>query len=132
MPAKTPVFIPTTSVPFKRQDLLLAARQIVHHVNAHGRLPHAIRAHGVECGPGELLAGLARAIAAATLPETVTIQPTGGVPACAAIDCFSRATAGSALAQPPGYQPTQIQMQGLQQSWSYRPARHEPDWRRHE
>ena len=116
MPAKTPVFIPTTSVPFKRQDLLLAARQIVHHVNAHGRLPHAIRAHGVECGPGELLAGLARAIAAATLPETVTIQP----------------TAGSTLAQPPGYQPTQIQMQGLQQSWSYRPAGCEPDWRRHE
>ncbi|GEM_PF-1183784 len=116
------VLVPAAPVIFKRQDLLLGARQIVHFVNAYGRLPAAIRAHRAECGPGELLRALAQAIACERIPDTVTVAPTPGVPECAAMDCFARATAGSALAQPPRYQPTQIHMQGYQQSWSYRPA----------
>ena len=68
-----------------------------------------------------MLLGLAQAIASERLPDSVTVEPTAGVPDCAAIDCFARATANSSYA-PPGYQPTQIHMQGLQQSWSYRPA----------
>ncbi len=116
-----PVLIPKTSVIFKRADLLLGARQLVHFVNGYGRLPHAIRSHGVDCGPAELLLGLSKAVAASAFPDTVTVAPTVGVPDCSAIDCFARATAGSSHA-PPGYRPDQIHMQGLQQSWSYRPA----------
>ena len=116
-----PVLVPKTSVIFKRADLLLGARQLVNYVNAHGRLPHAIRSHGVDCGPAELLLGLAKAIAVNAFPDTVTVAPTVGVPDCSAIDCFARATAGSSHA-PPGYTPDRIHMQGLQQSWSYRPA----------
>jgi hypothetical protein len=115
------VFIPSNSVTFKRADLLLGARLLVHYVNAHGRLPHAIRAHSVDCGPGELLLALAQAIAAEKLPDTVTVKPTAGVPECAAINCFAHATAGSSHA-PAGYKPERIHIQGRQQSWSYRPA----------
>src|SRR5690606_36180590 len=77
------VLIPPTSLTFKRSSLLLAARQLVHFVNGHGRLPHAIRAHYVDCGPGELLVALAHAITTKKLPEEVTIAPTSGVPRCA-------------------------------------------------
>lgn len=115
------VFIPKTGVAFKRQDLLFGARQIVNHINATGRAPHAIRSHGIDSGPGELLIALARAIAADRLPDTITVEPTPGVPVCAAMDCFAKATAGSGNA-PAGYRPDQIHLQGWLQSWSYRPA----------
>ncbi len=115
------VFISNAPVTFSRANLLISARQLVHYVNAHGRLPPAIRAHNIDCGPGELLLGLAQAVAAKSLPDRVTVQPTAGVPECAAMPCFARATAAS-ISAPPGYEPTQIHMQGRQQSWSYRPA----------
>jgi hypothetical protein len=115
------VLIPNNAITFKRQDLLLAARQLVHHVNAKGRLPHAMRAHGVDCGPGELLVALAHALATDRIPDAVTVEPTLGVPKCAEMDPFSRTTAGSGHATP-GYRPDQIHLQGWLQSWSYRPA----------
>src|SRR5690606_21752568 len=115
------VLIPPAPLTFKRSSLLLAARQLVHFVNGHGRLPHAIRAHYVDCGPGEILVALAHAITTKKLPEEVTIAPTSGVPRCAEMDCFAKASAGSTNA-PSGYQPAQIHRQLRQQSWSYRPA----------
>jgi hypothetical protein len=115
------ILIPRSAVTFKRQDLMLAARQLVHHVNANGRLPHALRAHSVDCGPGELLLALAQALSGDRLPDTVTVEPTSGVPKCAEMDPFSKATAGSGHATP-GYRPDQIHLQGWLQSWSYRPA----------
>lgn len=111
----------TQPVALKRQNILFGARQVVHHVNTTGRIPHAVRAHHTDCGPGELLLALARSIAAPELPDSVTVEPTPGVPECAAMDCFARATAGSTVA-PPGYQPDQVHLQGRLQSWSYRPA----------
>jgi len=115
------VFIPKSPLTFKRQNYIFGARQVVHYVNAHGRLLHAMRAHGIDSGPGELLLALAQAIVAENLPDSVTVEPTAGVPECASIPCFERATAATQV-QPPGYQPTRIHMQGRQQSWSYRPA----------
>ncbi|MDA0745656.1 MAG: hypothetical protein O2954_04010 [bacterium] len=115
------VYTPTRPVTFKRADLLLGARQLVHYVNAHGRLPHAVRCHAVDTGPGELLLALAQAIAAERLPDTITVEPTSGVPECASMDCFTQPTAGSTHA-PPGYTPDQIALQSRLQSWSYRPA----------
>lgn len=115
------VLIPKAAVTLKRQDLMFGARQVVHHVDACGRVPHAIRAHGVDLGPGEMLIALARAVAAERLPDTVTVEPTAGVPYCAQMDPFARATAGSGNA-PAGYRPDQIHLQGWLQSWSYRPA----------
>ena len=115
------VLIPSRPVTFKRQNLMMAARQLVNFVNGHGRLPHAIRAHHVDCGPGELLLALSQSLVADRLPDSVTVEPTAGVPDCVAMECFARASAASSHA-PPGYEPTQIHMQGRQQSWSYRPA----------
>jgi hypothetical protein len=115
------VFVPKSDLSFDRQTYLTGARQVVNHVNAHGRLPGALRCHRVDCGPGELLLALAQALSTDSLPERVTVSPTAGVPHCATIPFFDRATAGSNAA-PPGYEPDQIHWQGRQQSWSYRPA----------
>lgn len=115
------VLVPKAELSFDRQTYLVGARQVVNYVNAHGRLPAALRCHRVDCGPGELLIALARAPSADSLPDSVTVPPTAGVPDCAAIPFFDRATAGSNAA-PPGYSPDQIHLQGRQQSWSYRPA----------
>ncbi|MBN1671060.1 MAG: hypothetical protein JXR37_08515 [Kiritimatiellae bacterium] len=115
------VLIPKSELSFSRQACLLGARQVTNYVNAHGRLPAALRCHRVDCGPGELLLALARALAAESLPDEVTVQPTAGVPDCARIPFFDNCTASSTIA-PPGYSPDQIRWQGRQQSWSYRPA----------
>ncbi len=116
------VLISKSPLTVNRQGLLMGARQVTQYVNAHGRLPHAIRLHRVDTGPAELLLGLAAAISSDRLPEEVTINPTCGMPECAEMPFFARATASS-ISAPPGYEPTQIHLQGRQQSWSYRPAR---------
>jgi hypothetical protein len=116
------VLIPERELTFKRQAYLLAARQVHEYVLTHGRLPSALRAHYVECGPGEVLVALARAFSGRELPEEVAVQPTRGVPDCADIPFFANATAASQSARP-GYRPERIHEQGLLQSWSYRPAR---------
>jgi hypothetical protein len=115
------LFCPTGHTTFRRSDLLLAARQAVHYVNKHGKLPHAVRSHAVDCGPGELLIALAQALAGERLPDKFIIEPTDGVPECAKQPFFASAIVGSTHA-PPDYKPTQIQLQCLLQSWSYRPA----------
>ena len=115
------ILIPKIQVTFKRQSYLLAARHVVHYVNTHGRLPHAIWAHHIDAGPGEVLLALAQALKADKLPDTVTVEPTGGLPECYTMECFVNATANSSHA-PPGYSPDQIHLQARQQSWSYRPA----------
>ncbi|MBT7097008.1 hypothetical protein HN937_06510 [Candidatus Poribacteria bacterium] len=116
------VLAPSGPLVLPRASLLATARQIVHHIDARGYVPHAVRAHRVDCGPGEVLLALAQAIAADRLPDQVTVEPTGGVPKCAGMGCFANPGAGSALAQPPDYDPSRIRMQARQQSWSYRPA----------
>jgi hypothetical protein len=115
------VYKPSKDIRFKRQNLLLASRHLAEYADANGRLPHALRVHGIDCGPGELLVALAQSVAADKLPDFVTVEPTAGVPECVSMDCFSKATAGSGHATP-GYTPTQIHLQGRLQSWSYRPA----------
>lgn len=116
-----PVMQIAAPVKFKRQSYLLAARCVYQYVLDHDRLPHAIRAHSVDCGPGEVLVALARALEKGALPEEITVEPTGGLPECAKMDFFQKATAATCYATP-GYKPERIHMMGLQQSWSYRPA----------
>ena len=115
------VYKPAKEIRFKRQNLLLASRHLVEYADPNGRLPHPLRLHGIDCAPGELLIALAQSVAADKLPDFVSVEPTAGVPECVAMDCFSKATAGSGHATP-GYTPTQIHLQGRLQSWSYRPA----------
>ncbi len=109
------------SLGFLRPDLLLGARLLVEYVDQLGRLPAALRIHSLDCGPAELLLALARALLTPTLPESITIESTAGLPESAALPCFSHAAAASTHS-PAGYTSDQIAWQARQQSWSYRPA----------
>jgi hypothetical protein len=115
------VLRPTAPLNVRRSDLLMAARQAFQYINAHGRLPHGIHAHAIDFGPGELLIALAQSLAGERMPDDLTIEPTKGLPKCAGETYFSKTSAASTNG-PSNYEPTQIQLQGLQQSWSYRPA----------
>ncbi len=110
----------TEPVTYRRADYLIAARSVYAYIMAHNRTPHAIRAHNLDAGPGEVLMALAQAFAQAELPEQVTVQPTGGLPACAQYPIFQNANAGSTNA-PPFYDDSRIAMLCKLQSWSYRP-----------
>ena len=114
------MFLPQSPLTFTRQSYLLAARLVYHYVLDHGRLPHAIRSHGVDCGPAEALRALAKALEREKLPDSMVIEPTVGLPECSTMDFFQRARAAASCA-PPGYTCERINMMGRQQSWSYRP-----------
>jgi peptidoglycan/xylan/chitin deacetylase (PgdA/CDA1 family) len=118
-----PILSPGKPLAFKRDDLFLAARLIAHGADAHGRLPAALRAHFVDCGPAEALRALAEAVSAEseTCPDVIAVPPLPPLPDIAAHPFFAHAAPASTHA-PPGFATPRIAQQCSQQSWSYAPC----------
>ncbi len=112
----------TEPVTFTRANCLIAARAVYGYVMAHGRTPHAIRAHGISAGPAQVLMALAELFSQDELPETVTVQPVPALPKCAEFPIFRDATASS-IATPAFYDTGPMNLQCKLQSWSYRPLK---------
>jgi len=112
----------TEPITLTRANCLMAARAVYAYTMAHGRTPHAIRAHGVSAGPAQVLMALAQAFSQDELPEQVAVQPVAGLPKCAAFPIFANATASS-IAAPAFYDDSAMNLQCKLQSWSYRPLK---------
>ncbi|MFP3905228.1 MAG: hypothetical protein ACLFWB_13360, partial [Armatimonadota bacterium] len=108
---------------FPREEYLMAARGIYSYVMTHGRLPHEVKTHFIDCGPAQALMALAHAFGGEELPDEVTVAPVSGLPEAANLPVFKNAKANSTNA-PPFWQERygeRMNMLCKLQSWSYRP-----------
>jgi len=114
------------AIALKRQDLFAAARETYHHILDRGRLPSAIKGHGVEVGPAELACALAQAWSQlakeGSLPDRIAVPEGPALPACAE-GAFFRSPRVNSTNAPAGFRPERIPELARLQSWSYRPAR---------
>ncbi len=108
---------------FPRDEYLIAARGIYSYVMTHGRLPHEVKTHFIDCGPAQALVALAKAFAADELPEQVCVPPVDGLPAAGDLPVFKNAKANSTNSPPFWEERWGDRMNTLcrLQSWSYRP-----------
>lgn len=106
-----------------REEYLMAARGIYSYVMTHGRIPHEVKTHRINCGPAQALMALAQAFSGDELPDEVTVAPVSGLPEAANLPVFKNAKANSTNA-PPFYEDRlgkRMNMLCKLQSWSYRP-----------
>lgn len=116
-----PILSPGKPLTFKRDDLFLLARLVATGADVNGRIPAAVRAHFIDCGPAEAARALATAICVDECPDRIDVPAMPPLPMLAAHPFFSQAAPASTHA-PPGFTTPRIAMQCAQQAWSYRPA----------